>query len=319
MRKFVDHVTMINERSNAPMGEHMEVGLIGLGRMGTGIAKSLLRAGHRVTVYNRTPARAIALRGDGAIVATSIAEVCNGDAVLTMLADDSAVESVVFGVGGVLKSLPHGHAHISLSTISVALSDRLATEHASAGQDYLAAPVFGRPESAEGGKLAIVAAGQKATIDRFRPVWDAMGPKVFVLGERPSMANVAKLAGNFLIATVMESLGEALAFARKSGLDPAALLDLLTSTLFNAPVYKTYGALIAEGKHDHVGFALPLGLKDVKLVLQAAEAQGVPMPIASVLRDRFLTAIARGYEQSDWSVIGRLAAEDAGLHRAKHA
>jgi 3-hydroxyisobutyrate dehydrogenase-like beta-hydroxyacid dehydrogenase len=235
-----------------------------------------------------------------------------------MLADDAAVEAVVFGEG-ILKSLARGRVHISLSTISVALSDRLTTEHARAGQEYIAAPVFGRPEAAEAAKLAIVAAGPKSAVERCKPLWEAMGQKLLVIGEQPSKANVVKLTGNFLIATVLESLGEALAFARKSGVDPAALLEFLTSTLFNAPVYKTYGALIVEGKHDHAGFALPLGLKDVKLLLQAADAQRVPMPIASVLHDRFLTAMARGHEHSDWSIVGQVAAEDAGLARAKSA
>jgi 3-hydroxyisobutyrate dehydrogenase-like beta-hydroxyacid dehydrogenase len=297
----------------------MDIGLIGLGRMGAGIAKSLLRAGHRVTVYNRTRERAEALRKDGATVASSIAEACRGDAVLTMLADDAAVEAVVFGENGVLKSLARGQAHISLSTISVALSDRLAAEHSRAGQEFIASPVFGRPEAAEQAKLAVVVAGSKAAVERFKPLWEAIGQKLLVIGEQPSKANVVKLTGNFLIATVLESLGEALAFARKSGVDATALLDFLTSTLFNAPVYKTYGALIVEGKHDHVGFALPLGFKDVRLVMQAAEACAVPMPIASVLHDRFVTAMARGYEQMDWSVIGQVAAEDAGLARAKSA
>jgi 3-hydroxyisobutyrate dehydrogenase-like beta-hydroxyacid dehydrogenase len=297
----------------------MDVGLIGLGRMGTGIAKSLLRAGHRVTVYNRTRERAEALRKDGAAVAGSVAEACRGDAALTMLADDAAVEAVVFGENGVLKSLPRGHAHISLSTISVALSDRLTAEHSRAGQEFIASPVFGRPEAAEQGKLAVVAAGPKGAVERFKPLWEAIGQKLLVIGEQPSKANVVKLTGNFLIATVVESLGEAFAFARKSGVDATALLDFLTSTLFNAPVYKTYGALIVEGKHDNVGFALPLGFKDVRLVMQAAEAQAVPMPIASVLHDRFVTALARGYERMDWSVIGQVAAEDAGLARAKSA
>jgi 3-hydroxyisobutyrate dehydrogenase-like beta-hydroxyacid dehydrogenase len=287
--------------------------------MGAGIAKSLLRAGHRVTVYNRTRERAEALRKDGATVASSIAEACRGDAVLTMLADDAAVEAVVFGENGVLKSLARGQAHISLSTISVALSDRLAAEHSRAGQEFIASPVFGRPEAAEQAKLAVVVAGSKAAVERFNPLWEAIGQKLLVIGEQPSKANVVKLTGNFLIATVLESLGEALAFARKSGVDATALLDFLTSTLFNAPVYKTYGALIVEGKHDHVGFALPLGFKDVRLVMQAAEARAVPMPIASVLHDRFVTAMARGYERMDWSVIGQVAAEDAGLARAKSA
>ena len=297
----------------------MEIGLIGLGNMGSGIAKTLLRAGHKLAVYNRTRSRAEALRGQGAIVASSIAEACRGEAVLTMVADDRALESVVFGVGGVLASLLRGGLHVSLSTISVALSDRLAEEHAKAGQEYVAAPVFGRPEAAESGKLAVVAAGLRRSVERCGPVLEALGPKLVVIGERPSMANTVKITGNFLIATVLESLAEALAFTRKSGLDAAAVLDFFTSTLFNAPVYKTYGRLILEGKHDEVGFALPLGLKDVKLMQQAADAQAVPVPIASVLHDRFVLALARGYDNMDWSVLGRVATEDAGLVRAKHA
>src|SRR5712672_757533 len=187
------------------MEDAMDVGLIGLGKMGTGIAKSLLRAGHHVTLYNRTRERADALRKDGAAVAGSVAEACRGGAVLTMLADDAALEAVVSGEDGVLKALPRGGVHVSLSTISVALSDRLAAEHARAGQEFVAAPVFGRPEAAEAGKLAIVAAGPNAAIERCKPLWDAMGQKLLVIGEQQSKANVVKLTGNFLIATVMDS------------------------------------------------------------------------------------------------------------------
>jgi 3-hydroxyisobutyrate dehydrogenase-like beta-hydroxyacid dehydrogenase len=297
----------------------MDAGLIGLGKMGSGIAKSLLRAGHHVTVYNRTQSRAEALRADGAVVAGSPAEACRNDVVFTMVADDAALESLVFAEGGILASLPRGAVHVSLSTISVALSDKLAAEHARAGQGYLAAPVFGRPEAAEAGRLAVVVGGAEALVQKCKPLFEAMGPKLFVVGERPSMANVVKLSGNFLIAAVLESLAEALAFARKSGVDAGALMEFLTATLFNAPVYKTYGELIVQGKHEPAGFALPLGLKDVRLVLQAAEAASVPMPIASVVRDRFITAMARGNQDKDWSVIGRVAAEDAGLTQTSRA
>ena len=297
----------------------MDAGLIGLGNMGSGIAKSLLRAGHRLTVYNRTRSRAEALRNDGATVAASISDACRPGIVLTMLSDDAALESVVFGEDGILASLPRGGLHISLSTTSVALSDKLAAEHARAGQEFVSAPVFGRPEAAENAKLSIVAAGPKHSVERCKPLLEAMGPKLLVIGERASLANTVKLTGNFLIATVLESLAEAFAFARKSGVDSATLLDFFTSTLFNAPVYKTYGGLIVEGKHDQVGFALPLGLKDVRLVLQAAEGQSVPMPIASVVHDRFVTAMARGHANKDWSVLGRIAAEDAGLPAAQKA
>jgi 3-hydroxyisobutyrate dehydrogenase-like beta-hydroxyacid dehydrogenase len=209
--------------------------------------------------------------------------------------------------------------HVSLSTISVALSDKLAAEHAKAGQGYLAAPVFGRPEAAEAGRLAVVVAGPDALVQKCKPLFEAMGPKLFVVGERPSQANVVKLSGNYLIATVLESLSEAMAFARKSGVDAGVLLEFLTTTMFTAPVYKTYGDLIVQGKHEPAGFLLPLGLKDVRLVLEAAEAASVPMPIASVLRDRFITAMARGNQDKDWSVIGRVAAEDAGLSQTSRA
>jgi len=281
--------------------------------MGTGIAKSLLRSGHRLTVFNRTRERAESLRADGANTAGSVAEACKSGVVLTMVSDDAALEALVFEEGGIHASLRAGGLHVSLSTISVALSDHLAAEHTRAGQEFVAAPVFGRPEAAESARLSVVAAGPSSSVQRCKPLFESMGPKLLVVGERPSMANVVKLSGNFLIATVLESLAESLTFARKSGVDPGVLLDFLTTTMFTAPVYKSYGELIVQGKHEPAGFALPLGLKDVRLVLQAAESAGVPMPIASVLRDRFITALARGNQDKDWSVIGRVAAEDAGL------
>ena len=291
----------------------MDAGLIGLGGMGTGLAKSLLRAGHRLTVFNRTRSRAEALQANGAIVGATVAETCRSGIVLTMVADDSALESQVFGDGGILASLPRGGVHISCSTISIALSDRLTAAHSGAGQEFVSCPVFGRPEAAEAGRLAVVAAGPAQVVNRCKPLFESFGPKLLVVGEKPSLANVVKLSGNFLIASVLESLSEALAFARKSGVDPAVLTDFLTSTLFDAPVYKIYGGLIVAGNYDNVGFALPLGLKDIRLVMQAAESQSVPMPIASVIRDRFLTAMARGNSIKDWSALGLIAMEDAGI------
>jgi 3-hydroxyisobutyrate dehydrogenase-like beta-hydroxyacid dehydrogenase len=295
----------------------MDAGLIGLGHMGSGIAKSLLRGGHRLAVYNRTAGRAEALRSEGARVVSSIAEACSSGVVLSMLADDAAVELMVYDEKGVLASLPAGGLHISLSTNSVALSDRLAADHARAGQEYVAAPVFGRPEAAAAAGLIVVAAGAARSMERAKPLLGAMGPKLMVFGEEPSLANVVKLSGNFLLSSVIESLGETYAFARKSGVDAAVLHDFFTTTIFTAPVYKMYGGLIVEGKHEPAGFAAKLGLKDVRLVLQAAESAAVPMPIASVVRDRFVAAIARGNADKDWSVLGRVAAEDAGLTPAK--
>jgi len=295
----------------------MDAGLIGLGHMGSGIATSLLHAGHRLAVYNRTAGRAEALRSEGARVVRSIAEACSSGVVLSMLADDAAVEHVVYGEKGVLASLPAGGLHISVSTISVALSDRLAADHARAGQAYVAAPVFGRPEAAASAGLIVVAAGAARSMERAKPLLAAMGPKLVVFGEKPSLANVVKLAGNFLLSSVIESLAETYAFARKCGVDAAVLHDFFTGTIFTAPVYKLYGGLIVEDRHEPAGFAAKLGCKDVRLVLQAAESAAVPMPIASVVHGRFVTAIARGNADKDWSVLGRVAAEDAGLTPAK--
>ena len=291
----------------------MDAGLIGIGQMGSGIARSLLLKGHRLTVYNRTAGPAEALRGQGAQVAASIADACSSGIVLTMLADDAALESVVYRENGVLASLPPGGLHISQSTISVALGDRLAADHAKAGQQFVSAPVFGRPEAAASASLVVVVAGPAEAVERAKPLLSAMGPRLVVFGEMPSLANVVKLAGNFLLSSVLESLAEGMAFARKQGVDPVVLCDLLTATLFSAPVYKLYGGLIVAGKYEPAGFATKLGFKDVRLVLQAAEAAAVPMPVASVVHDRLLTAIARGYAQKDWSILGRMADEDAGL------
>ena len=291
----------------------MDVGFIGLGRMGQGMVRSLLRAGHRVTVYNRTRERAEALRSAGALVAESVAGACRTGIVLTMVADDAALESLVYGPNAIVASLPQGGLHISSSTISVALSQRLAAEHAKAGQTFLSAPVFGRPDAAEAGRLVVVAAGPTQAIEKCKPLLDAIGTRTAVVGARPELANVVKLTGNFLIANVLESLAEALAFARKSGVDAAQFMEILTSTLFDAPVYKNYGNLIVKENYDTVGFSLPLGFKDIRLVLAAAEAQSVAMPIASLVHDRMLAAMARGYGDRDWSVLGRVAAEDAGL------
>jgi 3-hydroxyisobutyrate dehydrogenase-like beta-hydroxyacid dehydrogenase len=297
----------------------MKIGFIGLGQMGAGMAANLLKAGHEVAVYNRTAAKAEALVRLGARAQRSVAAVCAADAVITMLANDDAVEDIVFGKGGVLAGLPKGAAHISSSTISVALSKRLAAAHAAAGQHYLAAPVFGRPDAAANGKLFVVVGGPAGLVETHMPLFNSLGQKTFVMSSKPEDANLVKLSGNFLIAVVIESLGEALALIGKGGLDQQQYLDLLTSTLFDAPVYKTYGRLIVERRFEPAGFAAPLGQKDIRLTLAAAEMLNVPLPLASLLRDRFLTLLAHGGEALDWSAIGQLAARDSGLENKSPA
>ena len=290
----------------------MKVGFIGLGNMGTGMAANLIKSGHEVTVYNRTAAKMQALIAQGAAAAANAADACRGDAVITMLADDAAVEGIVFGDTGVVGSLGRGAIHISMSTISVALSERLMEAHANAGQLFVAAPVFGRPDAAAAGRLFIVSAGGPDALSACMPLFEALGQKTFPMGNRPSAANLIKLSGNFLIASVIEALGEAMALVHKAGIDRRQYLDFLTSTLFSAPVYKTYGGLIADRKFAPAGFAAPLGFKDVRLTLAAAETLRVPMPLASLLHDRLLTLLARGGDELDWSAIARLSEEDAG-------
>jgi 3-hydroxyisobutyrate dehydrogenase-like beta-hydroxyacid dehydrogenase len=232
-----------------------------------------------------------------------------------MLADDAAVEDVIFAPGNAIEALRTGAVHISMSTISVGLSRRLAERHREQQQHYLAAPVFGRPDAAAAAKLFIVAAGATEQIERCRDLFGAMGQKTFFVGEEAPAANVIKLAGNFLITTVIESLGEAFAFGRKFGVDPHVFLDILTNSLFTAPVYRNYGSMIASDKFEPAGFKLPLGLKDNRLLLAAAEEAAVPMPMASLIHDRFVAALAQGLGDSDWAVIARISYQNAGLRK----
>lgn len=294
----------------------MKVGFIGLGNMGRGMARNLLKAGHSVTVYNRTRNRAEELQREGAIVSDTPAESARGEVVITMLADDHAVEQVVFGAkesDGILSALASNSIHISMSTISVELSDRLTEAHASKGSVYVAAPVFGRPAAAEAGQMAIIAAGSADQLERCQPLFDVMGRRTFIVGEKPSSANLLKLIGNFMLASLIETLGEAFALGRKGGLDAAQLLDVLTETLFPAPVYKNYGGMIVRQEFEPAGFKLPLGLKDVRLVMSAAESLNVPLPVASLVRDHFITALAQGWEEKDWAAVSMVSAEAAGL------
>ncbi|GEJ58413.1 NAD(P)-dependent oxidoreductase [Anaeromyxobacter diazotrophicus] len=290
----------------------MRVGFIGLGSMGRGMAESLLRGGHEVVAWNRTRERAEALRGAGAAVAATPAEAARAGVVLTMLSDDRAVEAVEGGPDGLRAGLPRGGLHVSLSTLAPETVTRLAREHAAAGQDFLAAPVFGRPDVAAAGKLNVVAAGPKAALERARPLLDAVGQRVFPVGEDPAQAALVKLAGNFMLTAAIEALAEALALVGKAGVDRARFLEVLTETLFAAPAYRTYGRALLEGRFAPPGFTLPLGAKDNRLFLQAGERHQVPLPLASLVRDRMLAALARGYGGLDWAAFGHLAEEEAG-------
>jgi len=292
----------------------MRIGFIGLGNMGSAMARNLINAGHELKLYNRTRSRAEALEPLGAMVSeTPAAAATDVEVLITRLADDHAVEQVLFEPGKAIDLLAPGATHISMSTISVSLSRRLAETHEAKRQHYLAAPVFGRPEAAQAAKLFVVAAGPAEQVEYCQPIFDAIGQKTFHPSEDAPAANVIKLAGNFLITTVIEGLAEAFALGRKFDIAPDSMLQVLTESVFNAPVYRTYGAMIAADKFEPVGFKLPLGLKDNRLLLAAGEEAAVSMPFASVVRDRFLTAMATGLSESDWSSIARLSYENAGV------
>jgi 3-hydroxyisobutyrate dehydrogenase-like beta-hydroxyacid dehydrogenase len=290
----------------------MRIGFIGLGNMGSAMAANLIKAGHEVTVYNRSRGKVDALAAEGALPAAAVADACQGDVVFTMLANDEAVEGIVFGDDGIVSSLASGATHVSSSTVSVGLAERLTEAHAQAGQQFVAAPVFGRPEAAQAAKLFVVAAGAAEPVAALSEVFDAIGQRTFVVSEEPKTANLIKLSGNFLIMSVIESVGEAMALVGKAGVDKHQYLDIITSTLFGAPVYKTYGGLIAGGEFEPAGFAASLGQKDLRLVMAAAEELNVPMPVANLLRDRFLTLLARGGADLDWAAVGALPAWEAG-------
>jgi len=275
------------------------------------MARNLLRAGHQVSAYNRTRARLEPLAHDGARLADSPAEAVRGaEAVVTMLADDRAVEDAVEGFA---ETLARGAIHIGMSTISVACSKSLAATHAGRGQRYVAAPVFGRPIAAAAAKLWIVAAGAAEDIERCQPVFDALGRGSSVVGADPWLANVVKLSGNFLIAAMLESLGEAFALVRKHGVDAGEFLDIANNALFQSALYHNYGGAVVGEQFAPAGFKLSLGFKDLRLVQEAAESAAVPMPVAGVLRDRFLAALARGEGELDWAAVARVAASHAGL------
>jgi 3-hydroxyisobutyrate dehydrogenase-like beta-hydroxyacid dehydrogenase len=292
----------------------MRVGFIGLGNMGSGIAANLVRAGHSVAVWNRTADKARGLVEAGAIlVASPKAAAADREVVLTMLADDAALNAVLAGDEGLCAGLKPGALHVSMSTISVSMADQTAAGHRALGQRFLCAPVFGRPEAAAAAKLFVVAAGDASDLKLAEPLFGAVSQRVFCVGETPSAANLVKLCGNFMILSAIESMGEAFALAAKGGIAKQKLLDVLLGTLFDSPVYRVYGPILAGEKFKPAGFAAPLGLKDMRLAAQSADALHVPMPLLSVLRDHLLQTIAQEGEDIDWSAVALTISKNAGL------
>jgi len=284
--------------------------------MGTAMAANLAATGRRVAAYVRQPDQMGTLIGLGLRPTLEFANLFDCEVVISMLPDDAAVRDVVLGredANGLAAGLKHGAIHLSMSTISTATASRLAAEHARRGQGYVAAPVFGNPDAARARELFIVAAGAAADVERCRPLFDSLGQKTFVVGTDPSQANLVKLLGNMMTATTLEMLGEVVAVALKRGLDPKAFIDIMTSTMFGGRAHKIYGDKIVK-KSYAAGFVLPLVLKDVRLALAEAENAAAPMPSVDVVRDRLVTGIARGYADLDWSALGLIAEQEAGLN-----
>jgi 3-hydroxyisobutyrate dehydrogenase-like beta-hydroxyacid dehydrogenase len=289
----------------------MDIGFIGLGNMGSALAANALKAGHTVRVWNRSREATKPLADAGARVVESPGDAFAGDAVFSMLADDAALRAVLIE-GGALERAAKGVVHVNMATISIAFCEELVRLHAERGVAYVAAPVLGRPDVAAAGKLNIVAAGPDEAITRVQPVFDAIGQKTWRVGTSPQHANLFKLAANFMLATAIETTGEALALMVKGGVDPHAFIDVISNTLFPGPVYQGYGKMIADGRYEPALFKAKLGLKDVRLALAAGDATNTPLPVASVVRDSLLEALAQGDGDKDLAVLGKVAARRAG-------
>ncbi len=291
------------------------VGVVGLGHMGHAFAINLVEDGYQVTVYDRDRNREAVV--NGARGASGLDEFAACDVVLTSLPNDDALAAVALGSKGLAAILAPKAVHISTSTVSPGTSRRVAAEHAHHGQEYVAAPVLGNPDFARERKLFVLAGGPHAALEKVRPLLDRLGQRVFVIAEDASLANLVKLGANVLTATTLECLGEVLALLRKSGLDAHLAYDVLTNSLFDSQVHKSYGGKIVDGRYSPPGMAVPLAIKDLRLALSEAEQGAVPMPAASLVHDRLVALVARGWAELDWSALGLLAAVEAGLSEGR--
>jgi len=289
------------------------IGVIGLGHMGSDFADNLIADGYQVTVYDLNEKHIAALVAKGATGAARLRDIAGCEAVLTSLPDDHALTEVTLGDGGLIHVLTPGAIHVSMSTVSPGLSRRLAQQHGLAGQGYVAAPVLGNPDLAYARKLFIIIAGLPSAVARVSPVLERLGQRLFLLGDDAGSANLMKLAGNVLTALTLQGMGEVLALLRKGGVAPQVAFDVLTGSLFDGKVHKTYGGKIVDNHYSPPGMTTPLAIKDLRLALAEAEHLAVPMPAASLVHDRLVATIARGWAELDWSALGLLAASDAGL------
>lgn len=290
----------------------MKIGFMGLGLMGRGMAGRLLEGGHELIVHNRTASAVEALSARGARIAGTPLELLDADIVISMLADDGAVESMCIG-SGFAAAMKAGSLHVNMATVSLRMAKRLTQLHRAAGSEYVAAPVFGRPAAAEKGQLDIIAGGTAAALKRCEPLFALMGKHVFIAGEDPATANVVKIARNYMLAAAVESMSEAFALVRKSGVDAKAFYELVTTTSFSGTSYRNYGKLMVERTFDNASFTLKLGLKDIELALAAGGDTQVPLPMAGVIREQHIGALNRGLGDKDWASMADYIAERAGL------
>jgi 3-hydroxyisobutyrate dehydrogenase-like beta-hydroxyacid dehydrogenase len=290
----------------------MKIGFIGLGQMGTAFAGLLLQAGHSVTVWNRSPDAVKALAAQGAIAAKTPADALQGEALFSMLASDQAMQEIGLDAG-LLEKAAKGLIHVNLATISPAFARALAAAHESRGLGYVAAPVFARPDAAAKGLAVVIVAGANEAVTKVEPLLAQIGRRTVRVGEAPEMANLFKVAGNFMIMSAVETLGEAFALLRKGGVDAEQFLDTMTEGLFAAPVYKNYGKQILNEAYEPAGFYLKLGLKDANLVKAASDELAAPMPLLDLVRGHYEEAMKKGWGEKDWAALGALAAEKAGL------
>lgn len=282
--------------------QSMKIAFLGLGKMGTAVVGRLLLGGHTVTVWNRSPKSSKELGMPSVKIAPSIhAAVEHCEAVCTMLANDEAMEAVVFDPEGLLAALPAHTVHIALGTLSVALSRRLMESHATAHQGYVAAPVFGRPNVAAQGRLWVVAAGDGSTLEHVRTVLDAIGRGLTIVGHEPWQAHAFKLGGNFMISAMVQTLSEAFVFASSQGIDPELFVKTMNEALFQSPFYRSYGQVMLHPP-EHPGATVLLGEKDIRLMREAAEDAGIELGLAEYLQKQFHAAIRSGLGEMDWAV-----------------
>ena len=287
------------------------VGVVGLGHMGRAFASNLVADGYSVSVYDRDTEKAQSIAG--ARAATDMAGLAGCEVIISSVPDDNALSAVALSSGGLIEIMKPSAVHISMSTVSPEISRRVAEAHQSHGQAYVAAPVLGNPDLANARKLFVLAGGRRAVLEQVRPLLESLGQRLFIIGEDPASANLMKLGGNVLTATTLESMGEVLALLRKGGIDQRLAFDVLTNSLFDSHVHKTYGGKIVEERYRPAGMVVPLAVKDVRLALAEAERTSVPMPFASLVHDRLVSIVARGWGDLDWSALGLLISQDAGL------